>query len=103
VLWGWRIDAVVDAAGRAAGFDPEAASPLRAIQQTKAGVLLIHGTEDGYVPPIHSRRLHDAAPGHSELVVIEGKDHNNIMDVEEGPVVIREALKWFDSHLGVGR
>ena len=95
LLLGWRIDPVIERAGRLADFDPDAASPLRAIAITRAPVLLLHGTADRYVPPEHSRRLNAAAPGHSKLVLIDNKDHNSIMDDEAGPIVLRQELEWF--------
>jgi pimeloyl-ACP methyl ester carboxylesterase len=82
VLGGWSflaqpplLRAVTNGAAALAGFDPDDASPLRAITRTRAPVLLVHGTEDRHLPPRHSRRLHDAAPDHSELYLVEGDSH----------------------------
>ena len=67
-----------DAAARGAqiaGFDVNEANPLKAIAAMKTPVLLVHGTADRHLPPEHSRRLHAAAPDHSELVLMEGDGH----------------------------
>jgi pimeloyl-ACP methyl ester carboxylesterase len=99
LLLDWRIDAIVDRAGQEASFDPNAASPLRAITETDTPILLMHGTSDRYISPSNSQRLHDAAPGHSKLVWIEGKGHNSIMEGDSTTRVVREAVDWFDQHL----
>ncbi len=95
------IDRGIDDAGRRAGFDPDQASPLRAIARTRAPVLLIHGAADGHIPVSHARRLHEAAPDHSQLVVVPGADHNSIMDDPESTVAAR-AVAWFNTALSAG-
>ena len=55
------------------------ASPLTAITRTKAKVLLIHGKQDKKLRPSFSQALHEAAPDHSELILVEGADHDSIM------------------------
>jgi len=101
LLLDWRIDPIVDRAGQQAGFDPDAASPLRAITQTDIPILLMHGSSDGYISSGNSQRLHDAAPGHSKLVLVEGKGHNSIMEGDSATRVLREAVEWFDQRLDI--
>ena len=100
-LLGWRVDPAIDRAGQLAGFGPDAASPLRAITQTDAPILLMHGTTDKYISPSNSQRLPDAAPGHSKLIWIEGKGHNIIMEGDSTTRVVRAAIDWFDQHMAL--
>ncbi len=93
------IQRAVTEAGRVGNFDPDEASALRAIQCTKAQVLLIHGKNDVKIPPSHSQRLHAAAPDHSRLVLLEGEDHDSVLAGDAGGVVLREAGEWFDRWL----
>lgn len=48
-----------------------------AVARTGAPVLVVVGEDDSIVPPELSRRVHDAAGGRSELVVVPGADHND--------------------------
>ncbi len=66
---------VIDATAQKAGFDPDDASPARAIAQTQADVLLIHGTKDEFIPFIHAKRLKKASNGkkNCKLVLMVGK------------------------------
>ncbi|HVM60406.1 MAG TPA: alpha/beta fold hydrolase [Verrucomicrobiae bacterium] len=93
-----QIDKSIDAAGRLANFDPQAASPLWAIGETKAQVLLIHGKADRKISCQQSEALHAAAPDHSELVLVDGEDHDSILTDPASPVVA-DMLKWFDHWL----
>ena len=86
-------------AGHIGGFDPDDASPLRAIRNTRAQVLLIHGKNDAKIPPSHSRRLHEAAPDHSRLVQLDGHDHDSILAGDSAGVVLRETVEWLDQWL----
>lgn len=73
-------------AGLLAHFDPANASPLAAIARTDAQVLLIHGLADDHIPAEHSRRLHAAAAGHSDLILVEGDDHFSINGDRSGAI-----------------
>lgn len=72
------VQGAVDHAGSLGRFDPDAASPIRAIARTRARVLLIHGAQDRHIPAQHSRAIHAVAPHHSELIVLEREDHDSI-------------------------
>lgn len=54
-------------------------------------VLIVHGTEDRYVPSRFSKQLYQAASGKKHLLMIEGGTHNNSMRV--GAQAYRQALE----------
>lgn len=68
---------------RVIGTTFDAIAPVHTIAQVHCPVLLVHGNHDGTVPVSDAQRLLAAAPGHSQLLLIDG-DHD-----------LREAL---DSH-----
>lgn len=96
------IQAALDEAGRIADFDPDDASPVRAIARTRCPVLLIHGLADAHIPPSDARALHDAAPDHSELMLVEGAGHN-VAGPRTFEAVFARSLAWFEEHLASGR
>jgi pimeloyl-ACP methyl ester carboxylesterase len=105
VLGGWSfiapapvLRATTNAAAALAGFDPDDASPRKAITKTTAPVLLVHGTRDHHLPPYHSVRLHEAAPDHSELFLVEGDGHLTLW-VRHLPIVRERVTAWFDEKL----
>ncbi len=50
--------------------------PLEALEENQVTpVMIIHGTADDFIPPIHARELYDAAKGYKELHYIEGVGH----------------------------
>ena len=51
------------------------------IAQVGMPVLVVHGTDDRYVPSRFSEQLFEAAPGRKKLLLIEGGTHNNSMRV----------------------
>ena len=53
------------------------------ITQVGMPVLVVHGTDDRYVPSRFSEQLFEAAPGRKKLLLIEGGTHNNSMRVGE--------------------
>ena len=88
----------VDEAGRIAAFDPDRIAPLRAVGQSAAALLLIHGTADTQVPLRHSEALFGAAAGNARLVTVAGAEHAAMPGDSTG-VVRRETLAWFDQWL----
>lgn len=84
--------------GRLAHFDPDEADAVRAIGNTRAPVLLIHGRSDETIPSAQSERLHAAAPGHSEIILLDGIGHGLIFKDPTGEV-LRQTLAWFGCHL----
>jgi alpha-beta hydrolase superfamily lysophospholipase len=71
--------ASVKAAETAAGFKVEDISPERAAARTTVPVLLLHGSEDNYLPLQHSMRFYAALAGPKELVRLEGVKHIDIL------------------------
>lgn len=64
------------------GYDLKEASALEAVKKTSLPVLLIHGTEDAFVPSEMSEELYEAAAGEKELLLIEGAGHVQAADKE---------------------
>jgi pimeloyl-ACP methyl ester carboxylesterase len=99
---GWKSDEeyvrLVDAAGNLAGFSPDDASPLKAIQRTRAPVLLIHGTDDAIVPAAHSQRIYDVAKDHAKLVLLKHGGHASVW-IDFDAAAKREMLAWLSAHL----
>jgi pimeloyl-ACP methyl ester carboxylesterase len=92
------VNRVIDLAAARGRFDPEAASPVDAIQRTRAAVLLIHGRDDRRIPSWHSERIHAAGAGHSELVIVEGAGHDSVAGAPETHLAER-ASRWFAAYL----
>ncbi len=61
------------------GYDLKRASALEAIKKTSLPVLLIHGTEDAFVPSYMSEELY-AAASEAELLLVEGAGHVQAQD-----------------------
>ena len=68
---------------RVIGTTFDAIAPVHTIARVQCPVLLVHGNHDATVPVSDAQRLRAAAPGHAQLLLIDG-DHD-----------LREAL---DSH-----
>jgi pimeloyl-ACP methyl ester carboxylesterase len=92
------LQKALDDAGKMAGFNPDDANPLRAITQTSTPVLLIHSRDDQFIPYKQSQRLHDAAPDHSKLVLVDGASHFDIW-LKSFQVLQDESLAWFQSYI----
>lgn len=102
-VWGWlvsdkRIQAILDEAGRLAGFSPDAADPRAAVRSRTFPALLIHGGSDFLIPPEHSRQIHDGTADIVEIIEVEGLGHNAVFADSRGR--IRElSLSWFQRKL----
>ena len=55
--------------------------PTHEIDQVGMPLLLVHGTQDQYVPARFSEALYAAARNPKQLLLIEGGNHNNAMRV----------------------
>jgi pimeloyl-ACP methyl ester carboxylesterase len=84
--------------GKIDGFDPDRDSPLYAISHSTTPVLLIHGTADDFVRPIHSQRLHEAAPDHTKLIFVDGADHFNLW-FKGLDTIMKESNDWLGRYL----
>lgn len=66
---------------------------MEKIGAVAAPLLLVHGTEDRYVPSRFSQALYAAASEPKRLLMIEGGSHNNSM--RRGAPAYRAALRDF--------
>ena len=77
-----------------------AAYPLKAIEAAKAKIplLIIHGAEDDFILPEHSKRAKEAAPSYSELHLIQGAGHaaSAVVAPDEYGRIIKDFLKAID-------
>lgn len=80
------------------GFDPDEQSPLYAISHSTTPVLLIHGKADDFVRPIHSVHLHEAAPDHTKLILVDGADHFDLW-FKGMDTIMNESDQWFGRYL----
>ncbi len=97
------IQAALNEAGQIADFDPDDASPLRAIARTRCPVLLVHGSADEHIPPSDAQQLHEAAPDHSEVMIVEGAGHNDVAGPRTFEGGVARSLEWFEDHGAAGR
>lgn len=77
-----KADAV-DAAEKAAGFRVADISPERAALKITVPTLLLHGSEDSYIPLQHTLRIYKNLAGPKELVRLEGVTHIGILLSDE--------------------
>ena len=73
------------------------ASPADAVRTTRVPVLLIHGTSDANIVPRHSRELHAANPGSTELWEVTGAGHIASLGTARQEYV-RRVTHWFELH-----
>ncbi len=64
------------------GFDADEVSPERAVAARAFPVLLICGTADRTIPPRHSQRIFEAAPGPKMLWLVPGAEHSAALSKE---------------------
>ena len=93
--------AIVNTMGHIAGFDPDAQSPLAAIQKTAAHIRLFHGTFDLVVPSKSSEELAAAAPDRTQLTLFPGQGHLALC-VDPFGELHAETKAWFDRYLANG-
>jgi pimeloyl-ACP methyl ester carboxylesterase len=86
---------ITDRVGRIDGVDLDRASPLYAIAHMTTPVLLIHGKLDDFLYPEHSIRLHEAAPDHSQLILVDGADHFDLW-YKAIAMIMKESNEWFE-------
>lgn len=73
------------------------ASPLEALRHTRTPVLLIAGAADTNVPPRHSRKLHAAFPGQTELWELPDVRHTQAY--RQHPAEFEQrVVEWFRKH-----
>jgi fermentation-respiration switch protein FrsA (DUF1100 family) len=57
------------------GFDPNTASPVDYIKNTKVPVIFYHGDADDFVPSYMSQDMFDACSSRKRIVIIPGAAH----------------------------
>lgn len=76
-------------------------SPLKAVQQTKIPILLIHGEDDRFVPCSMSRAVYAACTGPAKLFTVPGAGHG--LSYLTDPVAYEQTLRDFLTQCGVLR
>jgi dipeptidyl aminopeptidase/acylaminoacyl peptidase len=79
------------------GVDLLQPSPLEAVRNSPAPVLLIHGTEDHSINPRHAVILAQAAPDHVQLWLVPRAWHTGAWSVAHDEFESR-VLGWFAAH-----
>jgi pimeloyl-ACP methyl ester carboxylesterase len=80
-----------------AGFDWSATDVIPAVSRISRPLLFIHGEQDTWLRPDHSRRLHAKASNGSRLWLVPSEDHITLpLGVSK---IGGEVRAWFDSHL----
>jgi fermentation-respiration switch protein FrsA (DUF1100 family) len=58
---------------------PDAYPSLRLISELAVPLLVLHGSGDRIVPPLHGEALFDAAPGRKRMELFDGAGHNDLI------------------------
>jgi len=94
------IDEAITKAGEIANFDPGDADSLKAIQNVKVPVLIIHGRDDKHIPIRHGEKLFAASDrNRCKFLQIDEASHVGVMSGKNGQQVFDESIKWFDRWL----
>jgi pimeloyl-ACP methyl ester carboxylesterase len=93
-----KFDRIVDQGAAQAGFDPDGADAVDAIERTTSPILLMHGTDDWIVPSWNSIALQQAAPESTERIPIIGGGHASLW-FDRSRRVSSNAILWFDRWL----
>lgn len=77
------------------GFDPNKADASKAVTEAKIPILLIHGEDDGFVPPEMSKKIYAAIPGNKQIELFPLAHHGTsyLVDGERYMKVVDEFLK----------
>jgi len=78
-----------------AGFDWADADVPAALRRTSAPVLFLHGEQDNWVSPEHSRELMKHAPAGSRLITL-ARDNHLSLPFQIDPIA-GEVIAWFDA------
>lgn len=76
-------DEAVRAAEMEGQFKVDDVSPMRAAANIEVPVLLLHGSEDRYIPFGHSIRIYEAIKAPKRLIRLEGAGHVDVLLHEE--------------------
>jgi uncharacterized protein len=78
---------------KVAGFKARFVVPVEDVKKLHCPILFVHGLEDTFIDVQHSRELFRLAPEPKELLLIDGANHNNVLDV--GGDTYKNALAAF--------
>ncbi|MGY6276898.1 alpha/beta hydrolase [Methylomonas sp. MgM2] len=81
------------------GIEPESLTPVAAIRELPAPILIIAGTDDRHTLTEESKRLFQAAPEPKELWLVQGAHHQNFHRYAPAAYE-RKILSFFDKYLG---
>ncbi|MBI9011213.1 MAG: alpha/beta hydrolase [Clostridiales bacterium] len=71
-------------------------SPIRVIDKIKQPVLFIHGDQDQYIPPSHSKHLFALKEGHKTLYLSKGADHAEAFE-KDRVLYVKTVYDFLDS------
>ena len=72
---GWMIYPTDIAARIMYGISFKAAAPIAAVKENKIPLLCVHGAQDDFILPEHSRLVFEASKGPKEIRLVEGAGH----------------------------
>lgn len=86
------LAAAVQEAEARAGFHIDDVNPARDALDIRVPTLLLHGSDDPYIAPQHSRRIRKNLSGRAQLVTMSGVQHIDVLLHEEAWAEIE---RWF--------
>jgi alpha-beta hydrolase superfamily lysophospholipase len=89
-----QLALAVAEAERRADFHVDDINPARDASHIAVPTLLLHGSEDPYIPLQHAYRIRQNLTGPAQLVTLEGVQHIDVLLHEEAWQVIEH---WFDA------
>ena len=75
----WRNRAIARAE-EIADFNIADISPIKQIAEVTCPILIVHGTEDKYIPFLNGKKLYDAAKSEKYFYAVEGANHSTVLD-----------------------
>jgi len=89
----WSLGPAFSRAEHDGKFVVDDVSPVKAAAHITVPVLLMHGAIDRDTPPVHSRRVFDALKSPKQLVLVEGRGHNDVMTA----AVLTQIREWIEA------
>jgi hypothetical protein len=83
---------------RMANFKARLVAPIEDIRRVHVPILIVHGIKDSFIKSDYSRQLFDAANEPKELYLVEGADHNDVLEVG-GSAYEQKVCDFFERHL----
>ena len=80
------------------GFDPNETDAVRSVRMKTPPLLIVHGTEDSFVPAEMSKKIDAAASGEHKLVLVNGADHGKSFTVAP-ELYVKTMSDFFDECL----